>query len=83
MNTMRMHGDDGLQNHIELAKKRTFLFQGAAARSNCVHAANNVSGGPIHANYCIHGKNILNILHERDIIVIPKRAMNRYGGESL
>ncbi len=37
----------------------------------------------MHANYCTHGKNILNILHERDIIVIPKRAMNRYGGESL
>lgn len=64
-------------------QKTNFLFQGAAARLSCVHAANNVSGGPIHANYCTHGKNILNILHERDIIVIPKRAMNRYGGESL
>ena len=80
---MRMHGNDGLQNHIELAKKRTFLFQGAAARSNCVHTANYVSGGPIHENYCTHGKNILNILHERDIIVIPKRAMSRLGGDSL
>jgi hypothetical protein len=78
-----MHGGDGLQNHIELAKKRTFLFQGAAVRLSCVHAANNVSRGPIHANYCTHGKNILNILRKRDIIVIPKRAMNRYGGESL
>lgn len=37
----------------------------------------------MYANYCTHGKNILNILHKRDIIVIPKRAMNRYGGESL
>jgi len=51
-----MHGDDGLQNHIELAKKRTFLFQGAAARSNCVHTANNVSGGRFMQIIALTGK---------------------------
>jgi len=51
-----MHGDDGLQNHIELAKKRTFLFQGAAVRLSCVHAANNVSRGRFMQIIALTGK---------------------------
>lgn len=78
-----MHGDDGLQNHIELAKNE--LFYSKARRNGRTVCTPQImyQGEPIHANYCTHGKNILNILHERDIIVIPKRAMNRHGGESL